>query len=252
MTPFIVLGLTLASAPSAAGPGSDATTPIDRDAPVRLEEPAPTAPPAPTLSHGDLFPPAGHATMAGATGLPFYAIGEAGFAFGDGVTLGAIGGVTPSVWTFGIRPRFRVAIGPRTAFVLVAPILYYPRASAPGPGNIGSTTWVLTRPELFFDGAIGRRWHVGGGMGLVAAAATEALGESLTGHRFALPPYNGSDPRHGFAGGVWNTLCARTSVAIDAGTHLFLESSLVLSGFLPANDVGGPPIVVTLGAQHTF
>jgi hypothetical protein len=264
MTPFLLLGLTLATTPPGAAPAPDGGSVEYDSRPDQVSserDSAEARPPErdsaqtrpPVLSHGDLFPPAGHVTTAAATGLPFYAIGEAGFAFGDGVALGVIGGRTPSVWTFGIRPRFRVAMGPRTSLVLVVPMLYYPKASAPGPGNVGATTWVLARPELFFDGAIGNRWHVAGGMGIVAAAATEALAESLAGKQFAMPPYNGTgDRRQGFAGGIWNTVCARTSVALDRQTNLFLESSLVLNGWMPADNVGGPPIVVTVGASHVF
>jgi hypothetical protein len=233
-----------AAPPAEAEPGLVPPLDMKPERRVRGDEPLAGA------SHGDLFPAPGHATAAAATGLPFYGIGEFGFGFTGGVAVGVIGGVTPSVWTVGLRPRFRVGIGSRTSLVLVAPILYYPEASAPGPGNIGSASWVLTRPELFLDEGVGNRWHLAGGMGIVAAAATEALGEALTGHKFAMPPYNGSpDPRHGFAGGVWNTVCARASFALSGSAHLFLESSLVLDGWVPADNVGGLPIVVTLGGQ---
>ena len=40
--------------------------------------------------------------------------------------------------------------------------------------------------------------------------------------------------------------------ALGPATHLFAEGSLVLSGIRLADNVGGPPIVVNIGAQHTF
>src|SRR5271165_5189171 len=95
------------------------------------ENQAPAAPP----SHGDLFPAAGHATAAAATGLPFLGIAEIGYGFTDGFAMGAIGGValayqpdrtTPSVPTAGIRPRFRIATSQHTSLVLIAPMLWYP------------------------------------------------------------------------------------------------------------------------------
>src|SRR6185437_12367970 len=100
------------------------------------------------------------------------------------------------------------------------------KASAPGPGNIGQTTWVLTRPELMVDGAVGR-FHVAGGMGIIAAASTEALLNMVEGKPFALPAYAGNgDTSHGFAGGIWNTVCMHSSYALAPATHVFVEGSL--------------------------
>lgn len=209
----------------------------------------------PSTAHprGDLFPGAGRPSVAAATGLPFLGIAEAGVGVTNGFAVGVVGGITPSVWTVGVRPRFRVATSERTALVLSSPLLFYPKASAPGPGNVGSTSWLLTRTELFFDGAVGERWHVAGGMGFIAAAATEALGQALTGGELAMPPYAGStEPRRGFAGGIWNTVAMRSSFALNDASHLFAEGSLVMEGIRLARDVGGPPIVVNAGVQHTF
>jgi hypothetical protein len=208
---------------------------------------------APVTSYGDLFPGAGHPTVSAATGLPFLAIGEVGIGVTNGFAIGVVGGITPSVLTAGIRPRLRLPTSRHTSLVLAAPILYYPKASAPGPGNIGSDSWVLTRTELLLDGELSDRWHLAGGMGFIAAASTTALGQLFQGREFAMPPYDGStESKRGFAGGIWNTVCARTSYAMSPSSHLFAESSLVMAGFVPASGVGGPPIVVTLGAQHSF
>ncbi len=213
----------------------------------------PPAQPPPPRSNGDLFPRAGRPTVAAATGLPFLGIAEVGAGVTSGFAVGAIGGITPSVLTAGIRPRLRLPTSERTALVLIAPILWYPKASAPGPGNVGTSSWVLTRTELLFDGAVSERWRVAGGMGFVAAASLEALGQLFAGREFAMPPYDGTnEARRGFAGGIWNTVAARASYALDENSHLFAESSLIMQGVRPAEGVGGPPIVVTLGAQHAF
>jgi hypothetical protein len=206
-------------------------------------------------SKDDLFPGAGRATVAAATGLPFLGIAEIGIGITDGFAVGAVGGITPSVVTAGIRPRARVATGSRTAFELVMPMLYYPKASAPGPGNLGTTSWVLARPELFWGGSLdaAERWTLMGGMGVVAAASTEAIDETLHGREFKMPPYDGSpDSKRGFAGGIWNTAGARGSFRFAKDSRFFAEAGVVLKGVVPADDVGGPPIVVTLGVQHTF
>jgi hypothetical protein len=204
-------------------------------------------------SGGDLFAIPGRVSLSAATGLPFLGIGEAALGFTHGVAIGVVGGVTPSVLTAGIRPRFRVRTSDRVSLVLVVPMLYYPSASAPGPGNIGRTSWVLTRPEVFLDGEVTERLHVAGGMGIIAAASTVALANKAEGKPFALPAYAGStDTTHGFAGGLWNTVCTHASYAVASSTHLFAEASLVLRGVVPADNVGGPPIVVTLGVQQTL
>lgn len=212
-----------------------------------------TSSPAPLPpTRGDLFPGAGRPTVAAGTGLPFLGIAEVGIGVTDGIAVGVVGGITPSVVTAGVRPRFRVATSQRTALVLVSPILYYPSASAPGPGNVGNSNWVLARPELFFDGAIGDRWHLAGGMGVIAAASLEALGQVAEGKELRMPPYGDGTPRRGFAGGIWNTASARGSYLLAERTHLFAEAGVVLKGVVPADGVGGPPLVVTIGAQHAF
>lgn len=214
------------------------------------EAPAPSSPYGP---NGDLFPTPGRPSLSAATGLPFLAIGEIGVGLTQGIAIGAIGGVTPSVLTAGIRPRFLVRASEHYAVMLSAPMLWYPSASAPGPGNVGTTAWVLARPELMVDVSPSARVHVAGGVGLIAAASTLALGNTLRGRAFVVPPYgNSTEDRVGFAGGIWDTLCMHASYALDPPTHLFAEGSLVFSGFALADNVGGPPVVVTLGIQRTF
>jgi hypothetical protein len=132
-------------------------------------------------------------------------------------------------------------------------MLYYPKASASPPGSIGATPFVLARPELFFDDALSERWHVAGGMGVIALASTVALARASEGKSVTMPPYDGApEATHGFAGGIWNTLCARTSYATSPRTHFFVEGSLVMNGVVLADNAGLLPVVVTLGAQHSF
>jgi hypothetical protein len=222
-----------------------------------IEAPPPEreGPAAPVVYHagGDLFPTPGRPSVSAATGLPFLGIAEVGMGITNGFAIGVVGGVTPSVLTAGIRPRFRVRTSEHVAFMLSSPLLWYPKASAPGPGNIGNSTWVLARPELMLDGTVSDRVHIAGGMGVIAAASTEAISNKLQGKEFAVPAYAGSsDNKHGFAGGIWNTVCMHSSYALGPQTHLFAEGSLVMSGIALADNVGGPPFVVNFGAQHTF
>jgi hypothetical protein len=233
---------------------SEPPAPVDPAPPAPVDSPPQASPPSsPYGPNGDLFPTPGRPSLSAATGLPFLAIGEVGVGLTEGIAIGAIGGVTPSVLTAGIRPRFRVRVSEHYALMLGVPMLWYPKASAPGPGNVGSTAWVLARPELMLDVSPDPRWHVAGGVGLIAAASTLALGNKLQGRDFAVPAYGGSmEDRVGFAGGIWDTLCFHASYAIDPPTHLFAEGSLVFSGLALADNVGGPPVVLTAGLQRTF
>lgn len=239
----LLLGMALLTTDPVATP---ARAPSDASADAPADAPAP-------ISRGDLFPGRGHVNAGAATGLPYFAIAEVGVGLTDGIAVGAFVGVTPSVWAFGLRPRFRVQATERTSFVLVSPIVYYPAASAPGILGMGREPWLLTRTELFVDRAIGERWHAAGGMGIFAVAATKAIGDLLTGRDVAMPAYDG-DPKatKGFAGGIWNSLAARGSYALQPSTHLFAEASLVMKGVKPADDVGGPPVVFNVGVQHAF
>jgi hypothetical protein len=225
---------------------------------------APDAPAAPVASpsHDDLFPGAGHVMAAAASGAPFLGIAEIGVGFTNGFALGAIGGValayaptgtTPSVPTAGIRPRLRIPTSERTALVVIAPMLYYPSAT-PGSNVVsGGSSWLVARPELYFDGAIGEHWHVAGGMGFIAAASTQALGDLAGGRQVVMPPYNTTtESTKGFAGGIWNTISRRARYALAPRTHLFAEGTLVMMGVLSADLGGPPPVVVEVGAQHAF
>src|SRR5690349_15032623 len=79
-----------------------------------------SSPPPPVTYHpnGDLFPKPWRPSVAAATGLPFFGIGEVGVGITNGFAIGVIGGITPSVLTAGIRPRFRVRTSEHVAFML--------------------------------------------------------------------------------------------------------------------------------------
>jgi hypothetical protein len=212
-----------------------------------------TTPTVPAVPRDDLFPRPGHLSVAAASGLPFLGIAEVGVGVSNGFAIGAVGGITPGMWTLGLRPRGRVRLNERSALVLVAPMLFYPPATGADEVLFHGTAWVLTRPELTFDRAVGERWHVAGGMGIIAAAGTKPIHELLAGRSFAMPAYDGNpQATRGFAGGIWNTIAARSSFALGDSTHLFAEASLVMSGVVPATHLPGPPILVALGAQHAF
>lgn len=224
----------------------------------RASEPPPPAseaapPPVAYHPNGDLFPKPWRPSISAATGLPFFGIAELGMGITNGFAIGVVGGLTPSVPTAGVRPRFRVRATEHVAVVLNMPMLWYPKSRAVGPGNLGESSWVLTRPELLLDATVTDRLHLAGGMGIIAAASVEAIDDKLQGKELAVPGYNGaSETKKGFAGGIWNTVAFRTSFALGPATHLFAEGSLVMRGVVPADNVGAVPIVANVGVQHTF
>src|SRR5688572_5933359 len=67
--------------------------------------PAEAEAPAVRRVHDPSFPGGGHLSTSLATGVPFPALGEVALGIGDRFAVGVIGGATPKVPGFGIRPR---------------------------------------------------------------------------------------------------------------------------------------------------
>src|SRR5207244_10386209 len=84
----------------------------------------------PARPHDALFPGHGRVQTSLATGVPFLAMGEISVGIGDRFALGALGGATPNVPGFGIRPRAVVLEIGSWRGVLATPVLYYPFTSA--------------------------------------------------------------------------------------------------------------------------
>ena len=122
---------------------------------------------APPRRDNPLFPGRGRVETSVATGVPFLAMAEVAIGVTNRFTVGAIGGATPNVPGFGVRPRVSVLeIGAWRA-VLAAPVLYYPFTDARG-----GAPWFLTRPSLVAEHAFENGVRVGGGVGVVAAASS--------------------------------------------------------------------------------
>ena len=194
-----------------------------RDSPAR----------APSSDH--LFPGAGHATVGASTGVPFLAIGEAGYAFGDGFTLGAIAGVTPEVVGFGLRPRVILYGGARARVFVVAPILYYPATHMSG-----GEPWFLTNPVLNVEVPLSSSWRARGGAGFVFAACQDSL--------------IGVEHEERFMGDLWPTLSAGVSHPIGASSEIFADLQAVLPKGVAFDDdwIGGPPVVLSLGVAASL
>lgn len=194
----------------------------------------PAEAPVSSRRHDPLFPGHGGISTSLATGVPFLAMGELSVGIGDRFALGAIGGATPNVPGFGIRPRAVVLEIGSWRGVLATPVLYYPFTSA----RSGSA-WFLTRPSLVVEHRFESGVRVGAGAGIVAAASLDRL----TG-RDRAPGYTG-----GMDSAVWNTFNASISLPVGESTSVFADGALVMNGLRIAGDdwVGGPPFTVSLG-----
>lgn len=194
----------------------------------------PNAAPPPVRRADPLFPGHGRISTSLATGVPFLAMGELSVGIGDRFALGAIGGATPNVPGFGIRPRAVVLEIGSWRGVLATPVLYYPFTSA----RSGSA-WFLTRPSLVVEHRFENGVRVGAGAGIVAAASLDRL----TG-RDRAPGYTG-----GMDSAVWNTFNANVSLPVGESTSVFADGALVMNGLRLAGDdwVGGPPFTISLG-----
>jgi len=217
---FFAAGLTLSAFVFLSAPARAETL----DAPASASAPG-----------GDgLFPEGGHVTLGASTGVPFVGIGEVGYAFTDRFTLGAIGGITPSVVGAGVRPRLSIYEGGAYRVTLVMPILYYPKTHMSG-----EEPWFLTNPVLSLERRFGAvRAHAG--LGLVAAACADSLFEH--------------DHASSFMGGVWNTVQIGGAWKVARATEVFGDAQLIMRGVRPAGDewIGGPPVVVALGVTQRF
>ena len=200
---------------------------------VVVAEDRPAATP-PARAHDHLFPGHGRISTSLATGVPFLAMGELSVGMSDRFALGAIGGATPNVPGFGIRPRAVVVEVGSWRGVVAAPVLYYPFTS-----NRSGSAWFLTRPSVVVEHQFANGVRVGGGAGIVAAASLDRI--------------VGRERPAGYTGGmdsaVWNTFNATVAVPIGASTSLFADAALIMKGVRVAGDdwVGGPPFIVSLG-----
>jgi len=194
-------------------------------------------PPRPPLSADYLFPRAGGFTATGATGLPFFGIGELTYGVSDRFAVGAVAAATPNIgrihgtMALGVRPRAVLfASGDWRSYVAV-PVFYYPEVDGFG-GNL--EPWILVRPSVSLERRLPGGARASVGLGAIAAACTESiltLGKERT-----------------MMGGVWDTAILGGSVPLSGRTQLFGEGSLIMSGLVPARGwIGGAPVTALAG-----
>lgn len=200
-----------------------------------------TADAASTAKPNAWLPGSGRFSAAIATGVPFLVMSELSVGITDHAALGVLGGTTPIVSGFGLRPRGAVSLGDHAQLLLSAPVIFYP-ARADGPA------WWLARPSFELAVDVSERWNLAAGAGAVGVATQEAVfggddgptgtsayGRQLNAHRVD----------------AWWTLNALASVAVSDRTQLFADATLVFRGVRPAGSdwIGGPPFILFLGVN---
>src|SRR5687767_14220218 len=94
----------------------------------------------PTALHGQVNPAyhhvlnhKGQSRVTVSTGIPYIAIGEYAYGVSDRVTIGVLGGVTPSIPGFGVRARAVLyETADRFRIYFCTPVLYYPKTNGLG------------------------------------------------------------------------------------------------------------------------
>ena len=173
-----------------------------------------------------------------ATGVPFLVMSEVALGITDHAAIGVLGGTTPIVSGFGVRPRAAVPCTSTLRLLASAPLIYYP-PHADGPA------WWLARPSMELDWHATRAFSLAGGAGVVGVAtepvlfgseeqaAASAYGRELQNRRTAL----------------WWTLNALVSAEVSTKTWLFADLTAVFEhGRLAGSDwIGGPPFIAFFG-----
>jgi len=184
------------------------------------------------------LPGSGKFSASIATGVPFLVMSELAVGITDHAALGVLGGTTPIVSGFGLRPRMALPLTSSVRILASAPVVYYP-PHADGPG------WWLARPSSELAWQATRAFSLAGGAGVVGIAtdsvlfgrndqaAASAYGRELQNRRTAL----------------WWTLNALVSADVSEKTWLFADLTTVFDrGRLAGEDwIGGPPFIVFLG-----
>jgi hypothetical protein len=180
-----------------------------------------------------------------ATGVPFLVMSELSVGATDHAAFGILGGTTPIVNGFGIRPRGAIPIDPATRLLLSAPVVYYPSKDT-GPA------WWLARPSLLLDGRLDESWHLAGGGGVVGVATNDAIFSDDEDGDVPTSPY-GRRVRANRTSAWW-TVNALASAAVSATSHVFADVTLVFDGhrLAGADWIGGPPFIVFLGITTTL
>ncbi len=193
-------------------------------------------------AHPDAWlPGSGKLSAAVATGVPFLVMSELSVGITDYAALGVLGGTTPIVSGFGLRPRGALPLGDGLRLLASAPIVFYP-ARSDGPA------WWLTRPSLQLAFRASERWQLAAGAGGVGVATHEALfGGDATSE--SASAYGRTVQSHRVD--AWWTLNALVTLDVSDHTQVFADATLIFRELRPAGSdwIGGPPVILFLGVS---
>lgn|GEM_PF-3170230 len=173
-----------------------------------------------------------------ATGVPFLVMSEVALGVTDHAAIGVLGGTTPIVAGFGVRPRAAVPFTSSLRLLASAPLIYYP-PHADGPA------WWLARPSMELEWHTPSPFSIAGGAGVVGVATESAL---FGGSDVAATSAYGRELQNRRSS-LWWTLNALVTGEISSKTWLFADLTAVFEhGRLAGRDwIGGPPLIAFLG-----
>ncbi|HVY31203.1 MAG TPA: hypothetical protein VHB79_31820 [Polyangiaceae bacterium] len=199
---------------------------------------------ASAAEHDAWLPGSGNVAAAVATGVPFLVMSELTLGITDYAALGVLGGTTPIVSGFGLRPRGAVPLAEHWRALVSAPVVFYPR-------RVDGPAWWLTRPSASLEWRPTSAWQLAAGGGIVAVATHDAL---IGDHEdeTASSAYGRALHRH--RSDLWWTLNGVISRAVSERSWLFADLTLVLRGpRLAGGDwIGGPPFILFLGVSTSL
>lgn len=191
--------------------------------------------------HDAWLPGSGNFAAAIASGAPFLVMSELSVGITDHAALSILGGTTPIVSGFGVRPRGAIPLGERFRILLNAPLVFYPQRSD-GPA------WWLTRPAAQLSFQPTSNWNLASGAGFVAVATQDAV--------FGGAPLAPSNSPYGLSfherrTNAWWTLNALATYSVSPQSELFADVTTVLRGSHLAGPewIGGPPFILFLGVS---
>lgn len=184
------------------------------------------------------LPGSGKFSASVATGVPFLVMSEVALGVTEHSAIGVLGGTTPIVSGFGVRPRVALPLTSTLRILASAPFIYYP-PHADGPA------WWLARPSMELDWHATRGFSAAAGAGVVGVATEPAL---FGGNEGAAASAYGRGLQNQRSA-LWWTLNALVSAEVSTKTWLFADLTAVFDhGRLAGNDwIGGPPFIAFLG-----
>jgi len=187
------------------------------------------------------LPGSGHFAAAIASGAPFLVMSELSVGITDQAAVGILGGTTPIVSGFGLRPRCAAPLSERFRLLMSTPLVFYPQRSD-GPA------WWLTRPAVQLSFQPTSDWSIASGAGFVAVATQDAVFGGAAPDTSSGPYGRSFRERRTNA---WWTLNALASFSLSERSQLFADLTAVFRGSHLAGRewIGGPPFILFLGVS---